>query len=341
MNDRAHRIDTFLTSHGWENAERSLLADDASFRRYERLRRGDGTTAVLMDAPPPKEDVGPFVTLARHLAKVGLSAPKILAEDHAGGLLLLEDLGDRTYTREIADGGDEEALYALAIDALVHIHGLALDQAIPRALPPYDNRRMLEEARLFIDWYLPAVLEDDLSEEAHAAYDTAWKNVLKDLGGLPPTLVLRDFHVDNLIWLPDRDGIRACGLLDFQDAVRGPAAYDLMSLLEDARRDLDDGLSTRMLARYLAAFPSLDRETFGTAFAILGAQRHAKVIGIFTRLCHRDEKPDYLAHIPRVWRLLERALGHPALTEVRTWIDTHVPLERRIQPSAQHPEAAE
>ena len=162
----------------------------------------------------------------------------------------------------------------------------------------------------------------------------AWRDCLTPALADAPTLVLRDYHVDNLMWLTGRDGVAACGLLDFQDAVAGPRAYDLMSLLEDARRDIDTALTADMLARYRAAFPDLEapgpgRDAFDTVYAVLAAQRHAKVIGIFTRLCRRDAKADYLVHIPRVWRLLERNLADPALAPVRDWFERHVAPDRR------------
>lgn len=339
MSERDKRIAGFLARHGWGGAPRALLAGDASFRKYFRLVEGN-RRAVLMDAPPPQEDVRPFVDVAKHLRKLGLSAPEVYAEDADAGLLLLEDLGDNTYTRLLAQGADAEKLYAAAIDVLIHIHDLAPEVAQPRALPPYDERRLVEEASLLVDWYLPAVTGAEVSEDAREEYLALWKDALRPVLASPRTLVLRDYHVDNLIWLPDRIGIARCGLLDFQDAVGGAPAYDLMSLLEDARRPVEPVLTAHMLARYLAAFPDLDREALGATYAILGAQRHAKVIGIFTRLSHRDGKPRYLAHIPHVWTLLERALAHPDLAEVKAWIDKALPADKRVVPPPGQPEAA-
>ncbi len=321
MSDRAGVIAAFLAAHGWGEAERRPLAGDASFRRYERLSLGD-EQAVLMDARPDKEDVGPFVRMARHLKGLGLSAPQIFARDVAAGLVLEEDLGDDTYTRVLASGGDEGALYATAVDVLIDLHRMG--NAVPAGLPAYGNGRLLDEAFLLPQWYLPAVQGRPVSEAARRSYGEAWLSLFPAVHAQPRTLVLRDYHVDNLMQLPGRSGVAACGLLDFQDAVAGPAAYDLMSLLEDARRDVEPGLVQGMLGRYRAAFPDLDGESFDTAYAILAAQRHAKVIGIFTRLSARDGKPAYLAHIPRVWRLLEAAQEHPALAPVRDWFDRHV-----------------
>lgn len=328
--DRDLKRDRFLAKHGWDNAEIKPLADDASFRRYFRLKTGTDQV-VLMDAPPPQEDVRPFVTIARHLIKLGYSAPQIYAEDEAQGFLLLEDFGDETYTRRLDAGADEEELYARAVDLLIDLHSHAPEAVIARALPPYDEKKLLEEVQVFADWYLPVTV-GELDERGRKTYLDCWKEVLKTLRGMPPTLVLRDYHVDNLIWLSGRDGVKACGLLDFQDAVAGPPAYDLMSLLEDARRDIDDALVGHMLARYISAFPDLDTPGFAKAYTILAAQRHTKVIGIFTRLCHRDGKSQYRPHISLVWKLLERALQDPNLGPVRSWMDAHVPAEQRIVP---------
>ena len=332
MADRARRIETFLEANGWHWADSRLLADDASFRSYRRLENG-ARRAVLMDAPPTHEDVRPFLRIARHLRGLGLGAPDILAEDIEAGLLLLEDLGDDTFTRLLNNGAAEEPLYALAVDVLVHLHRLPAARAVPAALPAYDDARLVEEALLLTDWYMPATLGDAPAQAVRTAYIEAWREVLPPAGAQPRTLVLRDFHVDNLMRLRGREGIAACGLLDFQDAVAGPAAYDLMSLLEDARRDISGALKTTMLARYREGVPGLDWPAFETALAILAAQRHAKVIGIFTRLCRRDGKPGYLVHIPRVWRLLEAALGHPALAPVAAWFEQHLPHEARGIPT--------
>lgn len=324
-------IADFLAACGWGAALRDKLPGDASFRRYERLRLG-GRWAMLMDAPPPREDVRPYLRVARHLNKLGFSAPQIYEADENAGLLIIEDLGDDTYTRLLARGADETALYALAIDVLIALHRLESEQALPAGLPPYDEAKLLEEARLLVDWFLPAVTGAPVAPEVIESYLAAWRAVLPLMQGPAPTLVLRDYHVDNLMGLSGRSGVAACGLLDFQDALAGHAAYDVVSLLEDARRDLAPGLAPAMMTRYLAAFPSLDRAAFAAAAAALSAQRNAKIVGIFTRLSRRDGKHHYLAHIPRVWRLLEQDLNHPALAPVRVWFDRHVPPALRRAP---------
>jgi len=329
-------INGFLSGAGWGGARLDPLPGDASFRRYARVDYpsciGKYRKAMLMDAPPPQEDVRPFVAIARLLSSLGLSAPEIIAEDPVNGFLLIEDLGDDTYTRLLANGADEEELYRLAVDVLISLHKLDSATVLIDGLPAYDEAKLLTEVRLLIDWFMPAVLEGGLSEAAISEFEALWRDLLKPVLAASPTLVLRDYHVDNLMRLSGRDGIAACGLLDFQDAVAGHPAYDLMSLLEDARRDLSPGLAATMLAHYFAAFPEIDRAEFETAYAILGAQRHAKVIGIFTRLSVRDNKDVYLKHVPRVWRLLEGSCRHPLLSPFKQWLDRNVPVEMRRTP---------
>ena len=331
MTGRTNLMADFLAAHGIDPATATVLADDASFRRYFRARTDDGPV-VVMDAPPDHEDVRPFVKVARHLVALGFSAPQVLAEDAAGGFLLLEDLGDDTFTRILEPGGSERELYEAATDVLIALHSLPAKAALPPGTPPYGNGRLMDEAFLLPQWFVPAFTGAHMGEDARRAYGEAWLSVFPAVHALPKTLTLRDYHVDNLIWLPDRGGIARVGLLDFQDAVAGPGAYDLMSLLEDARRDIAPELKDAMMTRYLDAFPDLDPDAFADAFAVLAAQRHAKVIGIFTRLCLRDGKDTYLPHIPRVWRLLEAALARPVLAPVRAWFDDHVPAEMRVVP---------
>ncbi len=321
-------IEAFLNQNGWAGAERTVLAGDASFRRYDRIVQA-GECVVLMDAPPPDEEVRPFVAIARHLSGLGYSAPKILAADEEAGLLLLEDLGDNTYTQVLSKGGDEMALYESAIDVLIDLHMRPIAESIPPALPTYGNGRLLDEAFLAPQWIYPAFTGAPAPEDVRRTYGDIWLKLFSHIQSGPKALVLRDFRVDNLVWLDKRSGIKACGLLDFQDAVAGHPAYDLMSLLEDARRDLGPGVKAKMIKRYLSAFPELDRGAFQIAFSILAAQRHAKVIGIFTRLCKRDGKPGYLIHIPRVWALLEAALENPVLDDMKDWFDTHMPATMR------------
>jgi N-acetylmuramate 1-kinase len=329
--ERDAQIAAFLAACGWADAQRVPLAGDASFRRYCRLARA-GATTMLMDAPPPQEDVRPYIAVARHLRGLELSAPEILAAEEGTGLLLIEDFGDGTFTRLLARGDDEPALYQMAIDVLIALHRRF---AVANAswLPPYDDTRLLNEAALLVDWYLPAMTGRPTPAALRAEYLDLWRALFPVARAVPSSLVLRDYHVDNLMRIDGRDGLAACGLLDFQDAVLGPITYDLVSLLEDSRRDIAPDLVAAMRARYLDAFPALDRAAFEASFAVLGAQRHCKVIGIFTRLCRRDGKPRYLVHIPRLWRLLDGNFRHPVLAPVKAWLDRHIPRELRRIPA--------
>ena len=329
MMERHTAIAGFLAEAGWRDIAPTPLAADASFRRYFRLVDG-GRRAVLMDAPPPHEDVRPYVAVAEMLRGHGLSAPEIFAEDAELGMLLIEDFGDDTYTRLLARGADETRLYTLAIDTLI-----ALQRAVagPPALPPYDEEALLREAALLVEWYAPAVLGAPLPAELREEYLMLWRELAPLVRADAPTLVLRDYHVDNLMLLEGRSGVQGCGLLDFQDALAGPASYDLVSLLKDARRDVPEVLREAMTERYLAAFPQVDRDSFRRSAGILAAQRNAKIIGIFTRLWRRDGKPQYLGHIPRVWRLLEADLQEPALARLGGWLDRHLPPAARRIPN--------
>ncbi len=327
MNARAAQIDAFLAAHGWARARRAWLTGDASFRRYARL--ADGTRrAIVMDAPPPNEDVRPFTVVARILASFGYSAPTVRAADAEAGLVLLEDLGDDLYSRVLAAGGDEPRLYAAAVDLLANLHR----RPPPHGLPRYDGRLLLDEANLFPEWYLPALQGTPTPASAAAEFAALWQQALAPACEGDDVMVLRDYHADNLMWLPRRRGLRRVGLLDFQDAVIGPAAYDLVSLLEDARRTVAPAVVDAMIARYLEA-AALDPPAFRAAYATLGAQRNTKIIGIFTRLCVRDGKAAYLGLIPHVWRLLERDLEHPNLAALRTWFDRQVPAPARRRAS--------
>lgn len=314
MDQRDEQRQVFLRAHGWDGGPVTPLQSDASFRRYFRVTVG-GEPRLVMDAPPGREDVGPFVTIAEHLNSLGLSAPWIYATDHDRGFVLLEDFGDDTYTKLLAGGADEAPLYALAIDALAALH--RHPQAKALAVPAYDRPVLLEKAGLLAEWYVPALGTVDDPDGFHTQFLAAWNAVFDALPPAPTTLVLRDYHVDNLMLLRGRDGPAACGLLDFQDAAIGPIPYDVVSLLEDARRDIADDLAAAMLERYHRAMPRLDRDLFALWYAVMGAQRHCRIGGIFVRLWARDGKDVYLRHLPRVVRLLTRALEHPALVPVR------------------------
>ena len=331
MTVRDALITEFLKSAGWAGAVRETLAADASYRRYDRVHLGN-RRAVMMEVPPEHENIAQFINLAHHLRGLGFSAPEPIMADPDIGLMLLEDLGDDTFTRLLAGGANERSLYLLAIDLLIDLHRKPRERVVFDALPPYSDQLLLEEAVLLVDWYIPAVLGKSLADETRERFLIEWRSVLPLVRNVPETLVLRDYHVDNLIRINGRDGIAACGLLDFQDAVAGPVSYDFVSLVEDARHDISDNLVGELRERYLDALPHIDAGNFDRSCAILGAQRHCKVIGIFTRLCIRDGKPSYLNLIPRVWRLLEIVLTHPVLTGVADWLNAQLPSAERIIP---------
>lgn len=314
----------FLASCGWEGAEILPLAGDASFRRYFRVVHGD-RSAVLMDAPPQHEDVRPFVAVAEWLAEKGLTAPEILARDFDQGLLLLGDFGDWRLREYLdSDPSRERELYELATDVLVHLHQ---HEPMP-GLPPHGLDQWLEELKLFIEWYCPAVgLSVDIG-----AYRAAWTKVLEPVSndGLAPVTVLRDYHAENVMLVKGRQGVAHFGLLDFQDALAGHPAYDLASVLEDARRDVPRDVERSMLDRYRSA--TGQGETFERAYWALAAQRNTRILGVFTRLWKRDNKPNYTQFQPRMWGLLERDLAQPGLEPVRQWFDANVAPEFRVAP---------
>jgi tRNA threonylcarbamoyl adenosine modification protein YjeE len=347
--ERILAIRQFLDANGFEQAERRRVQGDASTRSYERLTR-DGATYFLMNAPkrpdgPPvragkpysaiahlAEDVTPFIALALGLRARGFSAPAIFASDRAAGLLVIEDLGD-----ELVVGGEPpapiEERYTAAVELLAELHRERLPDTLPvedgveYRLPPYDVDALLIEAELLLDWYLPK-LEATVSDAERARYLGLWEDALAPILEAPATWVLRDYHSPNLLWLPERDGVSRVGLLDFQDAVLGHPAYDLASLLQDARVDVSEMLEIALLSHYTrmrlkeSGFEAPD---FARAYATLAAQRASKILGIFARLEARDRKPQYLRHLPRVWAYLKRALAHPALAPLAAWYRSNVP----------------
>ena len=320
MRTRDDLITEFVQSTGWGAAEIGPLAGDASNRRYLRLNR-DGEPAVLMDAPVEKgEDVRPFIEITEALRGRGLSAPNVLAQDEAQGFLLLEDLGDALYARRCADDPNLELpLYESAVDLLASLRAKPTDD-----VPIYDAAVLEREAALLTDWWVPAA-GGDLSSDLRAEYLALMMGATRDVEADRSALVLRDYHAENLIWLPDRVGTARVGLLDYQDALLGHPAYDLVSLLEDARRDLSPGLAEAMIERFVMARPDLNAEAFRAGYDALGAQRNAKIVGIFARLCQRDGKPHYVDMIPRVWAHFMRDLSAPHLSGLRAFVEKNVP----------------
>lgn len=312
----------FLARHGWGDATILPLAGDASFRRYFRIHAGE-RRAVLMDAPPPHEDPRPFVRIAGWLQEIGLAAPRVLAADLEKGLLLLDDLGDARMRETLdAEPAIERDLYETAVDVLVHLHR----QPPMPDLPPHGPNEWLAEVGLFLDWYVPAV---GLGSVDVYGWDAAWREVLEPVAndGLGPVTVLRDYHAENVMLIDGRGGIERFGLLDFQDALSGHPAYDLVSVLEDARRDVPPELERDMIDRYQQKSGADVR--FEPAYWALAAQRNTRILGVFCRLWKRDNKPHYTQFQPRMWGLLERDLAMPGLAPLRSWFDANIPPSAR------------
>lgn len=349
---RLKGLSDFLATTPYAEAEAEYLQGDASTRAYARLVRPD-RSAILMNAPrqpdgPPirdgkpysalvhlAEDVAPFVAVGEELRRRGLAAPAIYAFDLDQGFLVIEDLGDKVFGAEIAEGTPIAELYAPAVDVLLAIAKkpppalLPIEGHAPHPLPAYDADALLTEASLLTDWFWPAVHGAPAPQAARDEFIAAWQPLLQVAASSDKALILRDFHSPNLMWLPGRAGLQRVGLLDFQDALSGPAAYDLVSLLQDARLDVPEALEAELLARYCAARSASDRQfssdAFRTLYATLGAQRNSKILGIFARLAKRDGKRGYLTHIPRVARYLERNLAHPALARLNAWYRRELP----------------
>ena len=352
----------FLRRSGWGDADVTPLPGDASTRRYARLKLG-GRGALLMDQPPGTEmpvateqagaaerqalgynavarlagaDTSRFQEVAEHLQARGLAAPQIHAADHAGGFVILEDFGDRLFADVLADGSAEEELYKAAVEVLAKLHAHAAPARLAADMPlyEYDEAALLAETDLLTEWFVPLALGRPATAAECAEHRALWRVALDSIAGGDRVLVHRDYHAQNLIWMPERPGLGRVGLIDFQDAVAGSRAYDLVSLIEDARRDVSSALAERTIAHYLEAMRAqgtpLDEVRFRAEMAVMAAQRNAKIVGIFARLYKRDGKPRYLALLPRVWGHLERDLAHPALAQLRDWYDRTIPSQLRL-----------
>jgi N-acetylmuramate 1-kinase len=310
----------FLAAAGWGDARVEPLAGDASFRRYFLVIDG-ARRAVLMDAPPPHEDPRPYIYVAEHLTALGLNAPAIYHRDLDHGLLLIEDFGnDRMREAVDADLGRETAIYSGIVDVLVALHQ---HPPLP-GLSEHGLDMWLDEVGLFTEWYCPALgLDVDV-----AGFRDAWQAVLAPISALGQNVIeLRDFHAENIMLIDGAEGLSRYGLLDFQDALVGHPAYDLVSMLQDARRDVTPAVEAAMLARYRALTGA--GEDFERAYWALGAQRNTRILGLFVRLWQRDGKPHYRSFQTRMWGLLERDLAQPHLAPVKAWFDANVPDDKR------------
>jgi len=320
----------FLRRTGRKYAELRPLPVDASFRRYFRLA-GSQPPVLLMDAPPPREDVRPFIRIARHLAGLGLSPPCIHEVDEAAGFAIIEDFGEGTYSRLLDRGMDAAPLFEAATDALVLLHTHPAGAAVDA--PAYDTAKLLDEVGELPEWYGLAIAGTPLPPGESVAFLGLWRALLESMPPPEMGLVLLDYHVDNLMWLPGRSGAAASGLLDFQDARFGPKAYDLLTLLRNERRGIDPALSDALYARYMAAARPADPEGFGLWYRILAAQRYTKVVGRFARLTLRDNRDGYLRYLPRFTRLLADSFdGEPLLAPILAELDAMLPGWRRPPP---------
>jgi hypothetical protein len=362
LQDRGEAAHAFLARAGWDAAAIAPLPGDASTRRYYRVEHA-GRAAMLMDQPqaaeapacPPSAtpeerqalgynamarlagaDCGRFVAAANFLHSRGLAAPEIYADDVKQGFVLLEDFGDDLYSDALARGLDEVELYSAAIDSIASLHAEPAPADLARAVPLYDYDRTacLAEIDLMTDWFIPFALGRRASADEIAEHRALWRAALETVRSPERVFVHRDYHAQNLFWLPQRRGAARVGMIDFQDALAGNRSYDVISLLEDARRDVSPELAEMMKERYLAAMNAhgrtVDADAWRAEAAVTAAQRNAKIAGIFARLAKRDGKTRYLAHLPRVWRYLESDLAHPALAELKTWYDRAIPREKRF-----------
>ena len=357
---RQNEMRDFLARSGWGAASIAPLPGDASTRRYARLSL-NGKTAMLMDQPQNAEapvapadadaearralgynavarlagaDCARFAAASAWLRAHGLAAPEIYAADCAGGFLILEDLGDALFAQVLADGGNEKELYEAAVKVLARMHAGDAPARLSAEKPlfDFDLVAQLAETDLLIEWFMPLALGRKATDEETAEHRRLWRTALAGLAGRR-VFIHRDYHAENLLWLPERQGVARVGLIDFQDAVAGSPAYDLISLTEDARRDVSPALAETTTRQYLAAMRTqgtpLDEAGFRHEMAVMAAQRNAKIVGIFARLYSRDGKARYLAFLPRVWGYLERDLAHPALGDLRAWYDRTIPKDKR------------
>ena len=354
----------FLRRAGWADAEIAPLPGDASTRHYARLHQ-NGRRAMLMDQPqaaemaiaPPDADESTrralgynavarlagadcrrFTAVAEYLRARGLGAPAIHAADHSHGWLVLEDFGDTLFTDVLTQGVSEEELYKAAVEVLAKLHQEPAPELLAPGLPlfAYDEVALIAETDLMLEWFLPLALGRKATEAEYREHRALWRAALNAIADSEPVFVHRDYHAQNLMWLPQRSGLARIGLIDFQDAVAGGRAYDLISLVEDARRDVSPELAEIATTHYLEAMRAqgtpLDETHFRGEMAVMAAQRNVKIVGIFARLYVRDGKRRYLSFLPRVWTYLERDLSHPLLADLRAWYDRVIPQARRTLP---------
>lgn len=321
----------FLHNCNLKDAQRVKLKNDASFRRYERIIDND-KSFILMDAPIEHEETLPFINIANFLKNSNLSAPEILNSNSEHGFILLEDFGDESFNNILSGKSPlsnelgEDKIYERAVDCLIHLHKIPSTKI---SIPEYTDEIYLRESNQFIDWYVSTLNGEILSEDQKQEFNYILKELLDKTKISPDVVVLRDYHADNLMWLTDRVAHNKVGILDFQDALMGSITYDLVSLLEDARRDVNTALAENMINHYLKAFPQLSRKDFHLAYTILGIQRNLKIVGFCARQAVHNKNPFYLSLLPRVWRYINNDLKHPSLLHLKKWLVKAVPSQIR------------
>ena len=332
--DREALLRDFIKQSGFAEHTTEPLAGDASFRRYVRVITPQ-TSYVVMDSPPDVEPIRPYIRVCDYLCKQGYSAPRIIALDEEMGFILLEDLGDEVFTALLDRNKKnpaklERELYDQSVRLLAEWHQepSMLKPSSSLKIGDYSFDEYMNELKLFTDWYLPELESSEASFRAGEFLDI-WTDLLNKTPPADCYFVHRDFHANNLVWIDEREDSNRVGLLDFQDALWGDPSYDLASLLEDARRDVDPELAADMKQLYLE-LSGQPEELFNKRYAIVAAQRNLKIIGIFARLNKRDGKPQYLDYLPRVWQYLEHDLTHPSLAKLQRWIHTYVPSDSRV-----------
>lgn len=352
MTDRTETIAAFLKSAGLATAERHPLPGDASTRRYERLILPSGQSLMLMDQPPAAESnpctpdmdahtrlklgwnatarlaagrIDAFIACASYLRAQGLSAPEVHDADIDHGLAVLEDLGDGLLARLIENGAEETPLYLTAIELQARLHETAPPEILSGGWPllSYDEIALQAGADLFIDWYPKYAVRPEIDAQGRADWHALWAPIVAKAASQASVFIHRDYHAENLLWLPERSGVARIGMVDFQDALKGHASWDIHSLLQDARRDVSEALEARCLARYFDLRPSLDQAAFLTLYRALAALNEARILGIFARLIYRDGKPRYGVFMPRMWSHLARNLAHPDLKGLKDWFLTY------------------
>jgi len=319
----------FFIKNNFKNYSLTPIKSDASFRKFF-LIRDKNKRFVFFTSPKLKENNTGYIKISKLFSKIGLSVPKIIDYDKKKGFFLIEDFGNNTYSKYLKDGYSEYKLYDLAVENLIYLQKKTY--VFSNNSSKYTSEKFMDEVKLFLLWYWPAIFKKKPKKIVVNSFIKIWKKLLKTVMKEKQVIVHRDFHIDNLFFLKDRKGIKKCGLIDFQDTVLGPQAYDLASLLEDARRNVNKRVYNQMYTKFLNTLDKNARPKFKREYQILAANRHIKVIGIFTRLFVRDKKKIYLMHIPRLWRLLDKNLKSRHLLDLKLWFDEYFPKKYRIIP---------